>query len=413
VFSDSTSLLPKMASLSRRQWLVLSLAGASFLLHGYVVAITLEMNLLPHVIFTSMYVWTAIHILRGQQAKTRRLLKALSDSSIICRFTPDKQIIAYNKHFADALGYDETELIGLSHALLVTPEVVQSAKYEAFWQRLGEGLPWEGTYERVAKDGTPRWVMGHYVPIRGDSGAVIEVLKVAADVTAQYTARQELQHKNTYLEHAAKILRHDMHSGINTYLPRGIKSLERRLAKDPEAAGRLKLEMPLKLLKEGLEHTQMVYAGVKEFTNLVRKGQKLEMSECDVRLALQSYLATRPYKDQVAVDYLPHLVVNEPLFITALDNLIRNGLKYNDSAAKIVAVTMADDEHLAIVDNGRGLSEAEFKQYSKAYARKEGQKESGSGLGLNIALAIFHEHGFTASAHLGEVSGTVIKVKVQ
>ena len=29
--------------------------------------------------------------------------------------------------------------------------------------------------------------------------------------------------KTVYLEHAAKILRHDIHSGINTYIPRGIK----------------------------------------------------------------------------------------------------------------------------------------------------------------------------------------------
>jgi hypothetical protein len=36
----------------------------------------------------------------------------------------------------------------------------------------------------------------------------------------------QLQDKNTYLEHAAKILRHDMHSGINVYIPRGIGALE-------------------------------------------------------------------------------------------------------------------------------------------------------------------------------------------
>ena len=42
----------------------------------------------------------------------------------------------------------------------------------------------------------------------------------------------ELKKKNIYLEHAAKIIRHDMHSGINTYLPRGISSLKRRLKQE-------------------------------------------------------------------------------------------------------------------------------------------------------------------------------------
>ena len=44
--------------------------------------------------------------------------------------------------------------------------------------------------------------------------------------------QKDLSAKNVYLEHAAKIIRHDMHSGINTYIPRGIKSLKRRLTEE-------------------------------------------------------------------------------------------------------------------------------------------------------------------------------------
>jgi hypothetical protein len=64
----------------------------------------------------------------------------------------------------------------------------------------------------------------------------------------------EIEKKNTYLEHAAKILRHDMHSGINTYMPRGLSSLERRLSE--EQVKELKIDAPLKMIKEGLRHTQ-------------------------------------------------------------------------------------------------------------------------------------------------------------
>ena len=58
----------------------------------------------------------------------------------------------------------------------------------------------------------------------------------------------EISEKNTYLEHAAKIIRHDMHSGINTYIPRGLSSLERRLK--PEDIEKLKIEAPMKMIKE-------------------------------------------------------------------------------------------------------------------------------------------------------------------
>ena len=44
---------------------------------------------------------------------------------------------------------------------------------------------------------------------------------------------------------------------------------------------------------------------------------------------------------------------------TAIDNLIRNGLKYNDSESKFVEIFM-EDNILIIQDNGRGMSQEEF-----------------------------------------------------
>jgi hypothetical protein len=98
---------------------------------------------------------------------------------------------------------------------------------------------------------------------------------------------RDIHKKNTYLEHAARIIRHDMHSGINTYMPRGIGSLEKRLSE--EEAKRLKIDAPIKMIKEGLSHTQRVYKSVYEFTNLVKKhvvlcGQNVNKVESKVIL---------------------------------------------------------------------------------------------------------------------------------
>ncbi len=225
-------------------------------------------------------------------------------------------------------------------------------------------------------------------------------------------ALDEAKHKNTYLEHAAKILRHDMHSGINTYIPRGIRSLERRLNKDPECVEKLRLDAPMRMLKEGLTHTQKVYAGVTEFTNLVKAGAEISKQPHDLRKTLTDYLDSTSYKSEVVIGELPTIEVNAPLFCTAIDNLIRNGLKYNDSSSKMVIITMMDDHHLGVLDNGRGMSQEAFLEYSKPYTRKVGQKENGTGLGLNICIAILHEHGFTVSSSERDEGGTLIKVKI-
>lgn len=206
----------------------------------------------------------------------------------------------------------------------------------------------------------------------------------------------ELKQKNTYLEHAAKILRHDMHSGINTYLPRGISSLERRLGEDN--IKNLKIEAPIRMIKDGLKHTQKVYKGVYEFTNLVKKDAVLNLSKCNIKKILSDYLELTSYKSQVVLDdnLDTECEINEPLFCTAVDNLIRNGLKYNDSSSKMVKI-YREGRYLCIEDNGRGMSQKDFDYLSQPYTRKEGQKEQGTGLGLNICKAILEEHGFKIS----------------
>jgi K+-sensing histidine kinase KdpD len=224
------------------------------------------------------------------------------------------------------------------------------------------------------------------------------------------STEKELDKKNIYLEHAAKIIRHDMHSGINTYIPRGISSLTRRLT--DEVIEDLKLGAPLKLLTEGLKHAQKVYSGVYEFTNLVKQGETLNKKGCNVHDILKDYLDLTSYKDQVVIsEDLPTLEVNEPLFCTAVDNLIRNGLKYNDSPTKFVKI-YCEGSDIIIEDNGRGITNDEFVELSKPYKRKDGQKESGTGLGLNICIAILGEHKFTVTAEKLD-NGTKIKIKTE
>jgi K+-sensing histidine kinase KdpD len=203
-----------------------------------------------------------------------------------------------------------------------------------------------------------------------------------------------------------------MHSGINVYIPKGVSAIERRLPK--EIIAEYKLENSLKLLKEGLSHTQKVYRGVYEFTNLVKEGTGIELKPHKLSDILISYLDSTSYKEQVVIDSfsLPTVNVNEPLFCTAIDNLIRNGLKYNDSETKVVAIFMLDEKTLVVQDNGRGMTNEEFQHMSKTNTRKQNQKETGSGLGLGICVAILNEHGFNVSCEKIE-EGTQIRIKIK
>lgn len=221
----------------------------------------------------------------------------------------------------------------------------------------------------------------------------------------------DIQSKNGFLEYSARLIRHDMHSGINTYMPRGISSLEKRLTE--EDIKNLKIEGPLKMLKEGLSHTQKVYKEIYNFSNLVKKDTVLEKENLNIKDSLSKFLDTTAYKNQVELsENLPNLDINGYLFDIAIDHLVKNGLKYNDSENKLIKI-YSEDEYICIEDNGRGMTQEEFLHLSKPYVRKEGQKETGDGIGLNISLAILKEHGFSITSEKIEPIGTKLKIKIR
>jgi signal transduction histidine kinase len=205
--------------------------------------------------------------------------------------------------------------------------------------------------------------------------------------------------KNNYLEHAARIIRHDMHSGINTYMPRGLSSLEKRITE--EEAKNLKIDGSIKMIKEGLAHTQKVYKSVYEFTNLVKPNSVLEKVDVDISKYLEDYISNTSYKSQVKIEKMNNIIANPFLFCTAVDNLIRNGLKFNDSEDKIVRV-FREDKYIIIEDNGRGLDEKTFEDIK--------ENKNKQGLGLNICIAILEEHGFLISCKKIGEKGTQMKI---
>lgn len=336
---------------------------------------------------------------------------------IVSRADSNGKIIYVNKRFEEVSGWRKKDIIGKDHHILNSGEHSKSFWFDMYRTVVKDKKIWNEVVTNKSKSGELYYVDSY---IKGDfdeEGNLTGFMSIRYDVTdvivntqAIHDNIQEINKKNTYLEHAAKILRHDMHSGINTYMPRGISSLERRLT--PEIIKELKIESPLKMIKEGLAHTQKVYKGVYEFTNLVKKDAELNKEPNDLRQILIDYLGSTSYISQVAIDYLPNVEVNQALFCTAIDNLIRNGLKYNDSEAKMVAIFMEDEEHIAIQDNGRGMTQVEFEHLSQPYTRKDGQKETGTGLGLNICVAILEEHGFKVSCEKNEI-GTKMRIKIK
>jgi PAS domain S-box-containing protein len=358
-------------------------------------------------ILSSLYAF-AYSVKEGnEKQKSIEEFERFVNKATLVSMTDARGKITYvNDKFSKVSGWSEEEVIGQDHAIVNSDEQ-PPGYWGEMYRTVLNGDIWNDIVTNRAKDGSLYYVDTYIKASFDHYGKLKGFMSIRQDVTEIVTSGKIVEKKNTYLEHAAKILRHDMHSGINTYIPRGISSLERRLT--DEQIKELKLEAPLKMIKEGLRHTQKVYRGVYEFTNLVKKDVILNREECNLKEILDDYLASTAYSSQVIISDLGIEYVNDALFCTAVDNLIRNGLKYNDSPTKWVKIYREGDI-LIIEDNGRGMSAEDFKKLSQPYVRKEGQKETGTGLGLNICVAILEEHRFNISCDALPVGGTQIKI---
>lgn len=109
---------------------------------------------------------------------------------------------------------------------------------------------------------------------------------------------------------------------------------------------------------------------------------------------------------KLSIEDLGVIDANEQLICNAIDNLIKNGLKYNNNEKKNVKIYKSE-ETIIIEDNGTGLSSKKFNELIK----KGVDIESETGLGIGITKAIVEEHGFKISCE-ETISGTKMKIKI-
>lgn len=220
-----------------------------------------------------------------------------------------------------------------------------------------------------------------------------------------------LQEKKLFIRYTAKLIRHDMFSGINIFIPRGIKSLIRKIPR--ELADQLNISSDLDAIYEAQENTKLVYQGVRAFTEMINNERELKKELVSIGEVIEKSIKHTSYRKNITLINLNEVRkrVEPRLFGVAIDFLIRGGMQFNKSENKWVKVFMEDDHTLCIQDNGIGLSRSEFITHCKPYLSKANANKEPKGIELNIAVIIIERHNFSIAPEKLQ-KGTVFRINM-
>ncbi|MEM7544039.1 MAG: methyl-accepting chemotaxis protein [Pseudomonadota bacterium] len=120
---------------------------------------------------------------------SQKTVDAISSNQAVVQFTPDGHIMKMNRNFLDVVEYEEAELIGKHHSILVPELERDSLDYRDHWVHLQNGKTITSVVERITKSGKRIYLQASYNPVRGLDGEVVHVEKFATDITAAETER--------------------------------------------------------------------------------------------------------------------------------------------------------------------------------------------------------------------------------
>lgn len=130
---------------------------------------------------------SALKECQSSQSQIQRMLVAIRQAVGFIVFSPDGIVEDVNDKLLQMFGYTREQVIGQHHKVLVESGYSNSPGYTEFWRSLRAGQFIHGQFPRVSASGEKVWLEGSYFPVKDETGQVINVVKIAADVTDAQT----------------------------------------------------------------------------------------------------------------------------------------------------------------------------------------------------------------------------------
>ncbi len=143
--------------------------------------------------FSTLVHFASVFFSGRQGLRASAAFASLFRTMPVIAFTPEGIIQQASPLFLRAMGYRADEIIGQHHRMFCPPELVHSPEYAQFWRRLATGEHFSDKFMRLAKGNRTVWLEASYIPVTNRRGKVVQIIKIAADISARMEVALEQQ----------------------------------------------------------------------------------------------------------------------------------------------------------------------------------------------------------------------------
>lgn len=150
-------------------------------------------------------------LMGGAEAQRMKgIVNAIDTSYAFIEFDTNGTVITANNVFLRAMVYTLNEIRGKHHRIFVDSGYAASGDYVKFWDDLKRGVPQQGEFKRITSTGKEVWLQAVYSPVKDDSGTITGFVKIATDISAQVSMREEAKQASEELKAQEEEIRQQM-----------------------------------------------------------------------------------------------------------------------------------------------------------------------------------------------------------
>ncbi|MEP2027440.1 MAG: cache domain-containing protein [Paracoccaceae bacterium] len=310
------------------------------------------------------------------------------------------KLIRVNKKFANMLGYDENEILGLTVHDISHPDDPVSA---VFFNNSNDGGSEYWPEKRyLHQDGRAIWISENVIVIRDDSGVPVHAVVTVDDITERRAAERKIQQLNLDLSHSARVnamgqmatgLAHELNQpllAISQNMDTALYLLREQSDREDELKD---------ILQESNRQAHRAGDIIKALRGFVKKkGVEKETFDFQELLEQTLHLVGPEAKEHgisisTTAENLEQVYGSRVQIAQVLVNLLRNAIEAIASVdtiegqVKLSAKNIDAGLLVTVADTGPG-----FEEDMDLFEQFRTTKKDGMGLGLSICRTILEAH---------------------